>query len=410
MKTMLLLDEAIQHILDRIKPLQEETVTLDHAHARVMSRDVISDADIPLFDNSSMDGYALRSDDVKGASEQSPVTLTVVEHIRAGSVPQVKLEPFQASRIFTGAQVPLGADAVVIQENTRRGDSAVEILEPVGKGANIRRIGEDMKTGAVCVSAGKLITAADMGLMAAVGKETVYVHRRPIVAVLTTGDELIEPGKPLEPGKIRNSNTYSLIGQVLQYGGLPINLGVARDDPEDIQEKLTTGLKSADMLITSGGVSVGDHDEVQAVFSTLGVELVFWKVRMKPGKPLLFGMYQDIAVFGVPGNVASSMVVFEQILRPALLKMCGRKALFLPEIEAELMDDLRCKGDRVTFIRVTLQRTADRFHAFSSGSQSSGVLSSFASAHGFVSIPIGQKLLAKGQRIKVQVIDWSFLS
>jgi len=410
MKTMLVLDEAIQNVLARIKSTQEETTTLDQAHGRVTSRDVVSDTDIPPFDNSSMDGYALRMDDVKGASEQSPVRLTVVEHIRAGNVPQVELGPLQASRILTGAQIPVGADAVVIQEKTRLQDNMVEILESVVKGANIRRTGEDMKTGTVCIPAGKLITAADMGLMAAIGKETVYVYRRPIVAILTTGDELIAPGKPLEPGKIRNTNTYSLTGQIIQYGGIPINLGIARDIPEDIQEKLELGLKTADMIITSGGVSVGDHDEVQGVFCNIGIELVFWKVKMKPGKPLLFGMYQDKPVFGVPGNPASSMVVFEQILRPALLKMCGRKDLFLPEVEAELMDELRCKGDRLTFLRVILQRKGNRFYACSAGSQSSGVLSTIASAHGFVSIPIGQKLFAKGQRIKVQVIDWSFLS
>lgn len=410
MKTMLFLDQAIQMILSRIETTQEETIPLQQCLGHVTSHDILSDVDIPPFDNSSMDGYAVRSGDIKGASDQDPVRLTIVEHIRAGSVPQKRLEPLQASRILTGAQIPEGADAVVIQENTRLQKGMVEILHEVEKGANIRRAGEDMKAGAVCVPAGKLITAPDMGLLAAVGKDSVYVHMRPKVAVLTTGDELVPPGKPLEPGKIRDANTYSLIGQIIQYGGIPINLGIAKDNADHIQEKLEFGFQCSDMVITSGGVSVGDHDEVQGVFRRMGAELVFWKVKMKPGKPLLFGLYQGKPVFGVPGNPASSMVVFEQVLRPALLKMSGRKNLLLPEIEAELMEDLHSHGDRLTFLRVMLEQKGDRFYAFSAGSQSSGVLSSIASAHGLVSVPIGQKLLTKGQRLKVQVLDWSFLA
>ena len=410
MKTMLFLEEAIQTILLSIETTQEESVSLEQCYGRVNSRDVVADADIPPFDNSSMDGYALRSEDVKGASDQYPVRLRIVEHIRAGSVPQKKLEPLQASRILTGAQVPEGADAVVVQESTRRHNGIVEVLKEVKKGANIRRVGEDIKVGTVCVPAGKLIKAPDMGIMATVGKDPIHVYVRPKVAILTTGDELMAPGKSLEPGKIRDSNTYSLIGLVTQYGGIPINLGIARDNPEHIQQKLELGLQCADMVITSGGVSVGDHDEVQGVFRDMGVELSFWKVKMKPGKPLLFGLYKEKPVFGVPGNPASSMIVFEQALRPALLKMTGRTDLSLPVVEAYLMEDLRSQGDRLTFLRVVLQRKGDRFHVFSAGSQSSGILSSIASAHGLVAVPIGQKLLSKGQRLNVQILDWSFLS
>jgi molybdopterin molybdotransferase len=410
MKQMITLDEAIEIVLETVSATEEETVILADAVGRVSNRDIVCSSPIPPFDNSAMDGYAVISADTEEASRSSPVTLTIVEYIRAGQVPKVKIERGQASRIMTGAQVNEGADAVIMQEMTKGTDSTVEIHEKVQAGVNIRKAGEDMNSGHLCVPRGKVLTPADVGLIATVGFGQFFVYRRPVVSIVATGDELIAPDSFLEPGKIRNSNTYTLISQVKECGCVAHDFGIAGDTSEKIKEKLTPALSSSDMVITSGGVSVGDYDEVQDVLRDLGVELIFWKTKMKPGKPLLFGLYKGKLVFGVPGNPASSMVVFEEIIKPALLKMMGRRKLFLPRVDVLLKDDLRAGGDRLTFIRVIVRYINNEFVAFSSGSQSSGVLSSMASANGLVAVPIGQKILKSGQKVKAQILDWTFLS
>lgn len=409
MKKMITLNEALEIILKEIAPVEEETVMLEEAVGRISSCDIFCSSEIPPFDNSAMDGYAVKSVDIVRASQSSPVILNIAEHIRAGQIPAVKVESGQASRIMTGAQVPQGADAVIMQEMTRRTDSTVQVFEKVQVGANIRKAGEDMNAGHLCVPRGKVLAPADIGLIATVGFGGVSVYRRPVVGIAATGDELIAPDKPLEPGKIRNSNTYTLISQVKECGSVAQDFGIAEDTPEKIKEKLTPALISSDMVITSGGVSVGDYDEVQNVFRDLGVELIFWKTKMKPGKPLLFGLYKGKPIFGVPGNPASSMVVFEEVIKPALLKMMGRKELSLPSVNVLLGDDLKSGGDRLTFIRVIVKYINNEFVAFSSGSQSSGVLSSMASANGLVAAPIGQKVLKSGQTVKAQILDWTFL-
>lgn len=409
MKQMITLDEALRLILEKVSVTKEETIVLSEAGGRVSSRDIVSSSKIPPFNNSAMDGYALISDDTEGASQSTPVVLTIIEHIRAGQVPKLKVQKGQAARIMTGAQVPEGADAVIMQEMTRKKDSTVEILEKVKFGAHIRKAGEDMDRGQICVTKGKVLTSADIGLTATVGCTSVSVYEQPVVGIVATGDELIEPHKPLEPGKIRNSNTYTLMSQVRECGCRGRDFGIAGDSSDKIKNALSPALKACDMVITSGGVSVGDYDEVQNVFRDLGVDLVFWKTKMKPGKPLLFGLYQGKPVFGVPGNPVSSMIVFEEIIKPALLKMMGRRELFLPRVDVILKDDLWAGGDRLTFIRVIIKSEQEQFTAYSSGSQSSGVLSSMASANGLVAIPVGQKILEKGQTVKAQVLDWTFL-
>jgi molybdopterin molybdotransferase len=410
MKQMITLNEALELVIEKVSLIEEETVALADAAGRVSSRNIVCPSSIPPFNNSAMDGYAVISADTQGASKESPVILSVVEHIRAGQVPKLKIERGQASRIMTGAQVPEGADAVIMQEMTKSSGSRVEIFEKVQPGSHIRKAGEDMTRGHLCVAQGDVLTPADIGLIATVGLGNISVYQRPVVAVVATGDELVAPDKPLEPGKIRNSNTYTLISQIKQCGCIARDFGIAGDSMSEIKDKLKPALMSAHMVITSGGVSVGDYDEVQNVMCELGVELIFWKTKMKPGKPLLFGLYQGKPVFGVPGNPASSMIVFEEIIKPALLRMMGQKKLFLPYINVVLKDDLKAGGDRLTFIRVIIRYSNNEFIAFSSGIQSSGALSSMASANGLVAVPVGQKLLKSGMTVKAQVFDWTFLS
>ncbi len=407
-------EQAREEILAHIRTLESENVPLLEALGRTLAEDVRSGEDIPPFDNSAMDGYAVRAADVSAASPESPVTLLVTATLAAGEVAGEPLQAGQAIRIMTGAPLPAGADSVVPFEQTDEGLSGppqtgnpVRIMRAVRHGANVRRAGEDVHQGEVVLQRGALLRPAEIGLLASLGRAQVRVTRRPRVAVLATGDELVEIDQALTPGKIRNSNSYSNYAQVLKYGGIPIKLPIARDTMGDVTDRIEEGIeRGADLFLTSGGVSMGDYDLVKRVLHDLG-QIDFWQVRMQPGKPMAFGRLRGVPLIGLPGNPVSAMVVFEQFARPAMLKMLGRRHLRKPEVEATLLDEAKPYVDRVRFLRAIVSQDVEgRWVAHLTGPQGSGILSSMVRANGLAVIPKHEGRIPAGTRVWVQMLDW----
>jgi len=401
---MISVEEALDQILSRIGPLGFEKISILEALGRVCAEIVLASRDIPAFDNSGMDGYAVRSEDVREASSNRPVQLEVVGDLPAGFRWEKRLEKGKVVRIMTGAPIPEGADTVVPLEDTREKDGFISIFEAVAPGHYIRRAGEDVKRGDPVISTGELIRPAEVGMLASVGRSFVSVYQRPLVAILCTGEELVDVDGDLEGVKIVSSNSYTLAAQVMDCGAVPIQLGIARDRKEEIKEKLLQGLR-ADMLISSAGVSVGDYDFVKDALIDLGMGMVFWKVAIKPGKPVVFGTIQGKPVFGLPGNPVSSMVSFEQFVRPAILKMMGHRQVFRPVIEAILKEDVRKKPGRRHFIRAFVSFENNRYVASVTGPQGSAILKSMVKANGLVIIPEDQEMVRAGERVKVQLLD-----
>lgn len=400
---MIGVDEALATVLAEVRVLPEEKVPITSALRRVLAEDVAAEADIPPFDNSAMDGYAVRAVDTRGASRANPVVLEVLEDLAAGRVSTSTIGPGQAIRIMTGAPTPAGADSIVMVEETERGDGTVRIFTEARLGEHVRLAGEDVKRGQVVLPVGRLLRAADIGMLASVGKAEVSVIGSPKVAIITTGDELVDLTEPLAPGKIRNSNAYSLAAQVIESGGVPEILGIARDTHEDVREKIERGLES-DIVLTSGGVSVGDYDLVKDVLGGLG-RMVFWKVAMKPAKPLAFGILKGKPAFGLPGNPTSSMVSFEQFVRPTILKMSGHKTLHRPEVEVILGETVRKKAGRRHFLRVMLERRDGELVALLTGPQGSGILKSMTLADGLLVLPEDATEVKQGEKAKVQLFN-----
>jgi molybdopterin molybdotransferase len=415
-------EEALTEILSHVHPLEPERIPILDALGRVLAEEIVSEIDIPPFDNSAMDGYAVQSADIAGASAESPVALTVLASVAAGYVAGVRVQPGKAIRIMTGAPLPDGADAVVPIENTsdatrsksERLDTpsdVVEVLVPVGRGDHVRPSGEDVRRGERVMVPGRLIRPQEIGVLASLGHETVLVHRQPRVAILATGDELLEVHEPLAPGKIRNSNEYTNAALVARTGGIPIRLGIARDTVADLTAKIRAGLEqSADLFLTSGGVSVGDYDVVKDVLGAEG-QMQFWQVNMKPGKPLAFGLLthpglaRSVPLLGLPGNPVSAMVSFEQFARPAILRMLGHTDLAKPTVQAILEEPLSNSGRR-GFIRVVVSHRDGRYYARTTGEQGSGVLTSMANANGLAIVPEGTYRVTAGNEVTVQMLDW----
>ena len=415
-------DEALDKILSFVDVLEVEERPLLECLGQVLARDIRSGISIPPLDNAAMDGYAVRAGDLSGASPETPRRLQVVEEVPAGSVPQVFIEPGCAARIMTGAPVPPGADTVVQFELTdelarRRTDAEplreVGVQAAVPAGLNIRRAGEDVAHGELILRRGTVIRPAEAGVLASLGLALAPVIRRPVIALLATGDELIEPGEPPQPGKIYNSNTTSLAAQILRYGGIPKILGIARDQADHLAAMIRAGL-SADLLITSAGVSLGDYDIVKDVLAQEG-QISFWTVRIKPGKPLAFGVLTErrpdgstrrIPHLGLPGNPVASMVAFEQFGRPAILRMLGKTKLAKPVLTAILEDTIQNRDGRRYFVRGRVRRDGGASYVRTTGPQGSGILTSMAQANCLIVVPDGVTEVVSGTPIRVQMLDW----
>jgi len=401
---MISVEKARSLILDQIQPTGTEKLDLLHSLGRVLAERVLSKRDHPPWNCSAMDGYAVRHEDVVEASEKKPVMLEVIEEIVAGLLSTKIVGRGQASRIMTGAPVPEGADAVIRVEDTREGGESVQIVCPAEGGENVRLRGEDIQAGHVMLEQNSVMGPAEAGLLASLGRSHLLVYQRPRVAILATGDELADFDEALTPNKIMNSNGYALASQVLEAGGVPVILGIAKDTREDLLSRLTQGL-TADLILISGGVSVGTYDFVKEVLDRLGIRMEFWKVAMKPGEPLAFGRLQAKPVFGLPGNPVSTMVTFEQFVRPALRKMQGHPQLFRPVIDGVLMERITKRPGKMHFVRVVVKKTGDRQEVWTTGNQSSGVLTSMVKADGLLIFPSDSSDIEKGQVVKVQLLD-----
>ena len=383
---MISVEEALDRILSRVSPLGTERVDLLSALGRVLAEPVVAHVNIPLWANSAMDGYALLSRDTERAEKERPVRLTVVGEVPAGRAAQKSLGPGEAVRIFTGAPLPEGADAVVPQEEVEVRGAELAVPRPVGRGEFVRPIGEDLRIGEPVLSPGRQVGPAEIGLMATLGRSQVEVYRQPRVAIVSTGDEIVDLGGTLGPGQISNSNTYSLMAQVLEAGGIPQNLGVAPDRLEAIEERFRWGL-SLDMLISSAGVSVGDYDYVREALTRLGAELHLWLVSMRPGKPITFGTAAGRPIFGLPGNPVSAMVTFELFVRPALRKMAGHTELGRPLLRARAATPIPNPGPRRGYLRVALEPRNGETWARLTGEQGSAILRSMVLADGLAVVP-----------------------
>lgn len=408
---MIGVDEARERILARFHPLEPERVPILEALDRVLAEDIYSDIDIPPFDNSAMDGYALRSGDTIGASQENPVTLEVMADLAAGHTTHLKVESGRAIRIMTGAPLPEGADAVVRFEETSEGltgswGERIEVYKEVSPWDNVRPAGEDIRKGELVLPKGTLVRPQEIGVLASLGRPEVEVIRRPQVAILATGDELVAIDEEIGPGQIRNSNEYSTAAQVIRYGGVPVRLGMARDNIEELTSKIEEGLAAkVDLFLTSAGVSVGEYDVVKEVLASEG-EIDFWQVYMKPGKPLAFGHIQGVPLLGLPGNPVSAMVSFEQFARPAILIMLGKGALEKPEVEVTLDEDVTSSGRR-GFIRAIVTRQEDGYHARAvTGPRGSGVLTSMVRANALLIVPEDTTVVRAGERLRAQMLDW----
>jgi len=406
-------DEALERVLEHISVLEAEESPILGCLGQVLAEDVFSPITIPPLDNSAMDGYAVRSADTRGASPKSPRLLRVIETVAAGATPSLEVKAGEAIRIMTGAPLPNGADAVVRFESTDESEGGgnppeIGILAEVEPGTEVRRAGEDISAGSLVLRKGTVIRAAEVGVLASLGRGKVRVIRRPVVAILATGDELVEITKPLPQGKIYNSNSYSLAALVLRYGGIPKLLGIAIDNEDSLLAGLRLG-KEADILLTSGGVSLGDYDIVREVLAKQG-EVVFWQVRQKPGKPLVFGVFRggvrDIPLFGLAGNPVSAMVNFELFVRPAILKVMGKKSLTKPTVEAVLADEIENSDGRRVFARAIVEKHDGKYLARLTGPQGSGILTSMALANGLVVVPEDKPRVKRGELVKVMMLDW----
>jgi len=401
---MISVEEALDRILSYIQPLGYEKVSLLEAMGRVIAEDIYAHRDIPPLDNSGMDGYAVRSEDLQHASSHHPVRLEVIEALPAGFISKKKVEKEQAIRIMTGAPIPKGADTVVPVEESKQDDRFVLIFTTLPRDENVRKAGEDVKKGERVISTGDLIRPSEVGMLASVRRSFVSVYQRPLVAILCTGEELVDVDGNMDEVKIVSSNSYTLAAQVKDCGAIPIQLGIARDRKEEIEDRLRQGIR-ADLLIASAGVSVGDYDFVKGALKDLGMEMVFWKVSMKPGMPVAFGMIRGKPVFGLPGNPVSSMVSFEQFVRPSLLKMMGHRQLFRPVIDAIVKEDIQKRPGRRHFLRAFVTFENDQYVVVPTGAQGSGILKSMVKANGLIIIPEDQEKVKAGERVKVQLLD-----
>ena len=417
-EAMLSVEEALERILGYFAPLPPVSAPLLDALGQTLAEDAVARHDIPPLDNSAMDGYAIQAADVSGASKETPATLRVVGSVAAGELPSESVTPGAAIRIMTGAPIPQGADAVVPFEDTdemeRRASGAslseIAIRYAVAQGDDIRPAGQDVRQGDVVLRKGTTLRPSEIGVLASLGYAEALVARRPVVAILATGDELLEPGEAHQPGKIYDSNTYSVAAGVVRYGGVPKIIGIARDNLASMNAKLTAGL-DADMLITSAGVSKGDYDMVKDVLAQHG-QIDFWSVRMRPAKPLAFGALnapdgRRVPHLGLPGNPVSALVAFEQFGRAAIRRMLGLPDAPKPTISAVLDEPIHNGDSRRVYARAVVRRDNGAYRAKLTGDQGSNLLTSMARANGLAICPEDLPLKDAGESVDVQMLDWT---
>jgi molybdopterin molybdotransferase len=402
---MIPMNDAVSIVMDSAKQLGPTTVPLLEALGHSLHGNVVSDVNMPPFEKATMDGYAVLSSDCAGASRETPAVLEVIEEIQAGSVPTRTVIQGQAARIMTGAPMPHGADSVVMVEETETDGNVVRVFEPIGVGRNRVPLGEDVKEGWTVLTGPCPIRPAEVGILAAVGVTDVPVHRRPIVGVVATGDEIVEPSSIPAAGQIRNSNGYSMATQVIRAGGEPRYLGIAGDTVEDLQRVMQEGLETCDVLLLSGGVSAGVYDLVQGVMRDLGISVLFDRIRMKPGKPLTFGVCGDKLVFGLPGNPVSSLVGLELLVRPALRKMQAMSDCHLPRVRAKLETSFHQTPGREQFVPAFTEMSDNCWKTRWVGHNGSADLFSISEANSLFIIPAEAEHVSSGSSLDVLLLS-----
>lgn len=399
---LLSVEEAQEKELSRIGPLAPLELPLTEAFGCVAAADVVAEEDLPAFASSAMDGFAMRASDVAGATPADPVELKIVGRALIGRRPESTAGGGEAVRIATGAPIPSGADVVVPIENCELVGETVRVMEAAPAGKHVRPAGEDVRRGMLLVEAGKRLGAPELGLLANAGFPHPPVHPRPRVVVLSTGDELIPPTETPEFGQIRDSNAYLIFGALREAGAMPVMAGIVADDVEQLRETVLNHVVQADAFVSSGGVSVGERDVVKAAFERRG-DLEFFRVAMQPGMPQGFGQIDGKPYFGLPGNPVSVFVSFEVFLRPAILKMMGRRQIGRPEVTATLMADVSGPRGKTQFARVLVRRSSDGWTAEPTGGRGSNLISTVARANGLAIVPPGVETAAAGERVTVML-------
>jgi molybdopterin molybdotransferase len=403
---LLSVEEARERLLASIHPLSPLELPLQEAHGCVLARDVVAERDIPDFASSAMDGFAVRSTDVASATPSEPITLRIVGRALIGHRPEATVGGGEAVRIATGAPIPAGADAIVPIENADVDGGTVRIRAGNPEGRHIRSSGEDARTGEPLVRAGRRLGSPEMGLLATTGSSHPLVHPRPRVVVLSTGDELIPPTQSPEFGQVRDSNAYLLFGALREAGAAPVLAGIVPDDVDAFKEMVLNHLVQADAFVSSGGVSVGERDVVKAAFFRRG-DVDFYRVAMQPGMPQGFGHVEGKPYFGLPGNPVSVFVSFEVFIRPALMKMMGRKQLFRPQVRARLTDEVLGPRGKTQFARVLVRTGEDGgYRATPTGGRGSNLIATVSRANGLAIVPAGVERAAAGEEVDV----WLFRS
>ena len=399
--------DALRLILDSVAPLPTMPTPLFDALGLVLADRVVSPETVPPFTNSAMDGYALRADDCDGAAPGSPVSLEVLADLRAGSVATDEVRPGTAIRIMTGAPLPAGADSVVPVEATTAEGTRVRIAAPVKKGANVRLAGEDLRAGEELLPKGFVLTPAALGILASVGLSEVLVHPRARVAILTTGDELVAAAEKPGPGQIRDSNIHTMCGQAVAFGAVPLPFPRVPDTREAVTAALTKASDSADVIVTNGGISVGDYDFIKSVLAELGAREIFWKVKQKPGGPLGFWLLDGKPVFGIPGNTVAAMVCMEEYVRPAFRKLMGHAKLLRPEVTGVFEGAFRktVQDGKVHLIRVRARPENGRLAVAPSGPQGSGILTSMLRSNALALVPADALALKSGDEVSVHLVE-----
>ena len=402
--SMIQVQEALDKILCQFQFKGVERVPLGQALGRVLAEDIVSRINNPPLDNSAMDGYALIAEDIESATPENPVKLEVVEEIAAGYTAKGTLKPGQTMRIMTGAPIPPGANAVLMQEDTQKDGDSILCLDKADVEENIREAGEDVRIGEGVLKKGTTLSPAHIGMLAVIGRSQIAVSQRPTVSILSTGDEILELDETPQGPQIFNSNGHMLAAQIKSAGGIPVYLGIAMDTEKDLMEKFEWALK-ADIVVSSGGVSVGDYDLVKSSLQKMGQDMLFWKVAMKPGKPLAFGRIGKTPIFGLPGNPVSSFVSFEQFVRPSLRKVLGCSDLSHKTVQAKLTRTINKKPGRLHFLSSIVSWADGEYTVTPAGEQGSGILKSAANANGLLIFPLEAEEIKQGQEVAVQLLE-----
>ncbi|MCL6477477.1 MAG: molybdopterin molybdotransferase MoeA [Peptococcaceae bacterium] len=405
MKKGITLEEAQELLLSIARPVNEQPVPLLNALGRVLSRDIKAEENLPSFNKSPLDGYALRAKDCEKAGSSTPVTLEVIEEVRAGFVPKKKITSGTAIKVMTGAPVPEGADVVIKYEDVIRDGNLIKVFYPLKPGSNIILAGEDVARGEVLAGKGTLITPPLIGLFAGMGITEIPVFNKVRVAIVSTGDELLDISQRLRPGKIYNSSLYGLHALCSELGAEPVALGIVPDEKDATAERIIRGIEEADVVITTGGVSVGDYDVVPDALLQIGADIIFWKVAMKPGSPVVAAEKDNKLIVGLSGNPAAAMIAFEMIAVPLIKKMMGLDKQLPVKIPAVLTDGFNKNSPQRRFLRAELQRKNGMNYVKPAGKQGNGILKSMVNCNALIDIPAGSGPLVAGQEVTAVIVE-----